>query len=180
MSAPTCCARGAATARHCVRELSRAIRANSIEATVTMSSLIDRKLAELQGLDTASLRSLWEDAYGRLPPKSLRRDLLLRALAYHAQEQAYGGLSKVARKQLARLADANSGGTVPPKPAPPRLKPGTRLLREWGGVVHQVTVLEEGFQHHGRRYASLSQIAREITGARWSGPRFFGLRDSSR
>ena len=180
MSAPTCCARGAATARLCVRERSRAIRANSIEATAAMSSLVDRKLAELEGIDTPSLRALWEEAYGRPPPKSLRRDLLLRALAYHVQERAYGGLSKTARKQLARLANANSGGTVPPNPAPPRLKPGTRLLREWGGVVHQVTVLEDGFEHRDSRYASLSQIAREITGARWSGPRFFGLRDSGR
>lgn len=163
-----------------MRELSRVIRVNSIEATVTMSSLVDRKLAELQGLDTASLRSLWEEAYGRLPPKSLRRDLLLRALAYRVQEQAYGGLSKAARKQLARLAEDGSGWTVPPKLTPPRLKPGTRLLREWGGIVHQVTVLEDGFEHRGSRYTSLSQIAREITGARWSGPRFFGLRDSGR
>lgn len=145
-----------------------------------MSSLADRKLAELQGLDTPSLRSLWEEAYGRPPPKSLRRDLLVRALAYHVQEQAYGGLRKAARKQLARLAENGSGKTVPPKPAPARLKPGTRLLREWGGVVHQVTVLEDGFEHRGTRYTSLSQIAREITGARWSGPRFFGLRDGSR
>lgn len=160
-----------------MRELSRAIRANVIEATATMSSLVDRKLAELQGLDTPSLRALWEEAHGKPPPKSLRRDLLLRALAYHVQEQAYGGLSKAARKQLARMAQADSGEAAPPKPAPPRLKPGTRLLREWGGVVHQVTVLEDGFEHRGSRYASLSQIAREITGTRWSGPRFFGLRD---
>ena len=145
-----------------------------------MSSLIDRKLAELEGIDTPSLRALWEEAYGRPPPKSLRRDLLLRALAYHVQERAYGGLSKAARKQLARLAGANSGGAARSIPEPPRLKPGTRLLREWGGIVHQVTVLEGGFEHRGARYTSLSQVAREITGARWSGPRFFGLRDGSR
>ena len=145
-----------------------------------MSSLVDRKLIELQGLDMPTLRARWEEAYGRSPPKGLRRDLILRALAYHVQEQAYGGLRKAARKQLAGLAENGSGKTVPPKPAPPRLKPGTRLLREWGGVVHQVTVLEEGFEHLGDRYANLSQIAREITGARWSGPRFFGLRDGSR
>lgn len=145
-----------------------------------MSSLVDRKLAELQGLDTASLRALWEEAYGRPPPKSLRRDLLVRALAYHVQEQAYGRLSKAARKQLTRLALGRSSGSAPPKPAQPRLKPGTRLLREWGGVVHQVTVLEDGFEHRGNRYTSLSQIARKITGARWSGPRFFGLRDGGR
>ena len=163
-----------------MREVSRANRVNSIEATVTMSSLVDRKLAELQGLDIPSLRALWAEAYGRPPPKSLRRDLLLRALAYRVQEQAYGGLSKAARKQFARLNGANSGGTARSIPAPPRLKPGTRLLREWGGVMHQVTVLEDGFEHRGNRYASLSQIARAITGARWSGPRFFGLRDVGR
>ena len=145
-----------------------------------MSSLVDRKLIELQGLDMPTLRARWEEAYGRSPPKSLRRDLLLRALAYHLQEQAYGGLSKTACKQLTRLSVGRSSGSAQPKPAPPRLKPGTRLLREWGGVVHQVTVLEDGFEHRGSRYTSLSQIAREITGARWSGPRFFGLRDVGR
>ena len=145
-----------------------------------MSSLVDRKIAELQALDVPSLRALWEEAYGRPPPPRLSRDLLLRAMAYHAQEQACGGLSKAARKRLSRFAEAKGDRSALPKPTPLRLKPGTRLLREWRGEVHQVTVLEDGFEHRGSRYTSLSQIAREITGARWSGPRFFGLRDSAR
>ena len=109
-------------------------------------------------------------------PKRASRDLLLRALAYHTQVQAEGGLSKASHKRLARLADPKGNAGRPPRPASLRLKPGSRLIREWRGEVHRVTVLEKGFDWRGNRYASLSQIARAITGARWSGPLFFGLR----
>ncbi len=141
-----------------------------------MSSLVDSKIAELQGLDTPALRALWGEAFGRPPPKRMSRDLLLRALAYHVQEQVEGGLSKAARKRLGRLADPKRKGSRAPRPPAPRLKPGTRLVREWRGDVHQVTVLDDGFDYRDIRYASLSRIAREITGTRWSGPLFFGLR----
>jgi hypothetical protein len=141
-----------------------------------MPEALARQLAELESASTADLRARWERAYRHLAPKRASRDLLLRALAYHIQERAEGGLSKAALKRLAHLADPNSNDSRPPRPAPPRLRPGTRLVREWRGTVHQVTVLDEGFDYRAARYASLSHIAREITGTRWSGPLFFGLR----
>ncbi len=97
----------------------------------------------------------------------------MRATAYRMQARAEGGLGKAAPKRLVKLADPNGKST---RTAAPRLRPGTRLVREWHGEVHQVTVLEERFEYRGLRYASLSQIARAITGTRWSGPLFFGLR----
>jgi hypothetical protein len=106
----------------------------------------------------------------------MSRDLLLRALGYHVQVQAEGGLGKSARKRLAALMASKENGDQPPRPAAPQLKPGTRLVREWRGDVHQVTVRDDGFDYRGTQYASLSRIAREITGTRWSGPLFFGLR----
>ncbi len=135
-----------------------------------------RQLAELEGASTADLRARWERAFKRPAPKRASRDLLLRALAYHIQERAEGGLSKAAVKRFAYLADPKGNDSRPPRPAPPRLRPGTRLVREWRGAVHQVTVGEDGFDYRGMRYGSLSRIAREITGTRWSGPLFFGLR----
>ncbi len=130
----------------------------------------------MQGLDTPALRTLWGEAFGRPAPKRISRDLLLRALAYHVQEQTEGGLSKAALRRLASIAEPKGNGSRPPRPATPRPRPGTRLIREWRGEVHQVTVLDQGFDYRGERYASLSQIARTITGTRWSGPLFFGLR----
>ncbi len=112
----------------------------------------------------------------RSVPKRANRDLLRRALAYHMQEQTEGGLSKSTRRRLAKLAGLNGENRAPISPHSVRLKPGSRLIREWHGVTHSVTVLGDGFDWRGTRYASLSQIARAITGARWSGPLFFGLR----
>lgn len=144
-----------------------------------MSDRLAREIAGLEALDAAALRRRWVEAFGKPPPKRTSRDLLLRALAYHLQEQALGGLSKAVRRRLAALADAKGANARLPAPAAPRPRPGTRLIRSWGGEVHQVSVLEDGFDYRGERYASLSQIARQITGTRWSGPLFFGLRKAS-
>ncbi len=141
-----------------------------------MPKALTKQLAKLESASPADLRARWERAYKHPAPKRASRDLLLRALAYHIQERAEGGLSKAALKRLAHLADPKGNDGRPPRPAPPRLRPGTRLVREWRGAVHRVTVGEDGFDYRGARYASLSQIAREITGTRWSGPLFFGLR----
>ncbi len=144
-----------------------------------MGKTLTEQVAGLKALDTRELRSRWQHAYGQPAPKHASRDLLLRAVAYRLQEQAEGGLSKAALRRLAKLAGLNGGDTQPTSPPLPRLKPGSRLIREWHGVTHSVTVLGDGFDWRGDRYASLSQIARAITGARWSGPRFFGLRKTS-
>ncbi len=139
------------------------------------NSLADR-LAELETSSTAELRARWEQAIKRPTPKWASRDLLLRALAYHIQERSEGGLSKSTRRRLAKLAGLNGENREAMSLHKVRLKPGSRLIREWRGEVHRVTVLDDGFDWRGNRYASLSQIARAITGARWSGPLFFGLR----
>ncbi len=141
-----------------------------------MPEALARQLAELESASPADLRGRWERAYKHPAPKRASRDRLLRALAYHIQERVEGGLSKAALKRLDHLANPKGNDSRPPRPAPPCLRPGTRLVREWNGEVHQVTVSEDGFDYRGARYASLSRIAREITGTRWSGPLFFGLR----
>ncbi len=137
---------------------------------------INDPIAELETLNTAELQARWERACGRPAPKRASRDLLLRLVAYHLQEQTEGGLSKATRRRLAKLGGLNGQVSQTPAPPTPRLKPGCRLIREWHGVTHSVIVLDDGFDYRGTRYASLSQIARIITGARWSGPLFFGVR----
>ena len=98
----------------------------------------------------------------------------MRAVAYRLQERAYGGLQPRISRSLAAMEEKTS---VPP--ASPKLRPGTVLLREWHGEKHQVTVMEDGVLFQGRRFGSLSEVARVITGSRWSGPRFFGLHGQS-
>ncbi len=145
-----------------------------------MLEALARQLVELESASAAELRVRWERAHKHPAPKRASRDLLLRAVAYHIQEQAGGGLSKAALTRLTHLAYPKGNDGRPLRPAAPRLRPGTRLVRDWRGAVHQVTVGEDGFDYRGARYASLSRIAREITGTRWSGPLFFGLRKNAR
>jgi hypothetical protein len=142
-----------------------------------MSKTIVETIAGLQDLDTQTLRARWHKAFGHPAPRHMSRDLLLRALAYNVQEQAEGGLSKAVLRRLAKLADSNDKGVQAATLPAPRLRPGTRLVREWHGEIHQVIVLDNGFDYRGTRYPSLSRIAHEITGTRWSGPLFFGLRN---
>ncbi len=104
----------------------------------------------------------------------------MRAVAYRLQELAFGELPKWSRQSLAGSAIDSDPGESAPKPVEPRLKPGARLIREWRGRTHTVIVLDDGFEFEGKPYRSLTQIACEITGAHWSGPRFFGLKDRKR
>ncbi len=143
------------------------------------SFALDERLAALGGLGLDQLRGEWRRLYRAAPPARLSRDLLLRSIAHRLQEDALGGLRPAATRRLASLARGSRAGEGEPAPAPARvrLKPGTTLVREWHGRTHTVLVLADGgFEHEGRRYASLTRLARAITGARWSGPRFFGLR----
>ncbi len=140
----------------------------------------ERMAAELRvirNLPRAALMARWTAAYGRLPPKGLSRRLLEHAAAYHLQVKAFGGLKPVIRRRLLAAADRTpgTGVTTVSTALPKTLAPGSRLVREWRGRSHTVEVLDQGFLCDGRHYASLSEIARFITGTRWSGPRFFGL-----
>jgi hypothetical protein len=150
-----------------------------VAAPAVSRSGVSALLARLQDLDGAALREEWRRLC-RLEPPRISRDLLMRAVAYLVQEREFGGLPKWARQSLAGATAqsdcAETGGEPKPKPAePPPLKPGARLVREWHGRTRVVAVLDDAFEFEGRQYGSLTQIAREITGAHWSGPRFFGL-----
>ena len=139
---------------------------------------IASKLELLSRRSLSDLRSDWRRLYRLPPPKRLSRDLLIRGIAYRLQEQSYGGLSKSILNQLLPSNDDTQTKTEPQSKVaiPIILRPGTRLVREWKGQTLSVLVSADGyFDWNGKRYASLSIIAREITGAHWSGPRFFGL-----
>ena len=136
-------------------------------------------LAALPGLPLEELKDRWRALYGAPPPSRLGRALMVRGNAYRMQEQAFGDLGPATRRRLARAAENIAAGRAQ-SATPSVIKPGTRLLREWQGVTHEVIVLEDGVQYRGETWASLSAVAREITGTRWSGPLFFGLRDRRR
>lgn len=138
---------------------------------------LDARLAALAAASLDELRAEWRRLYRTQPPPRLSRDLLTRGVAARLQEDALGGLSAITRRRLlAAAGSTDEGGGAASRPPPRRrLRPGTRLLRTWHGRTHVVTVLDAGFDFEDRRYASLTEIARAITGAHWSGPRFFGL-----
>jgi hypothetical protein len=126
------------------------------------------------GRSLAELRGEWQRLYGNDAPR-ISRDLLVLGIAYRRQEIKHGGLGKATVRKLRTLAGSlRATGRIGPTPAL-KLKPGARLVRTWGSRTHTVTVTEEGFLYGGATYPSLTTIARKITGARWSGPRFFGL-----
>jgi len=131
-------------------------------------------IAEMDALTKDELRRRWAESFNAVVPSRASRAFLQRSLAHRLQEQALGGLTPRLRNRLIKLAGAvaREAGVTPT----PSFKPGTRLIREWKGAIHEVEILEEGFAWRGHRYANLSRIAREITGTRWSGPLFFGLK----
>jgi hypothetical protein len=126
------------------------------------------------GASLDKVRLEWRRLYRSMPPR-ISRDLLVRGIGYRLQEIDHGGLSKTTHRKLKTLAKMfQTEGRVAPYPGL-NLKPGARLVREWHGRTHTVTVTEDGFEHAGVSYPSLTKIANKITGAHWSGPRFFGL-----
>ena len=133
------------------------------------------QLAAPEAADLNELRCEWRRLYCREPPR-FSRDLLIRGISYRLQEIEHGGLNKSTRRKLKTLAKMfETTGRVAPDPGL-SLKPGARLVREWHGRTHTVTVTEDGFESAGVSYPSLTKIAEKITGAHWSGPRFFGLK----
>ena len=136
---------------------------------------LEEQLAALAGTEYPDLQAAWQRLFRSRPPKKLGRETLELAVAWKLQERARGGHGSPTKRQLAGLAQSlRSSGDIA-KVRVVALKRGATLLREWNGETHQVLVLDSGFQWRGGRWASLSAIAREITGTRWSGPRFFGL-----
>lgn len=132
-----------------------------------------RSVAEIEVMDRADLMAAWSELFGPPVPKGLSRSFLRRFLAFEVQARQFGGLQK---GFLADLNKRTRGKTTRHDAAP---GPGGRLLREWNGVTHVVEITDEGYRWNGERYRSLSSVARSITGARWSGPRFFGLKEAS-
>jgi len=134
------------------------------------------EIAGLAKADIKDLRERWKTLYGKASSGQIGRSFLIRAIAYRLQEQALGALKPATRRLLARIADETAATNSPKKPQSRKAGTGTILIREWQGNAHRVTVLDDGVAFDGKRYRSLSEVAREITGSRWSGPRFFGLR----
>ncbi|MEP9389443.1 DUF2924 domain-containing protein [Mesorhizobium sp. KR9-304] len=169
----------------------------------SLDERIEQEVAALGDLTREELAARWAKAYGCPPPKGVKRGLLERAAAWHLQTRHFGGLSPATRKAIrdaVKLGRGANPGTGHPSyaagaaqtdrdtntqrrvarrslPVVPAqiLRSGTRLVREWNGRTHVVDVSEDGFVFDGRTYGSLSAIAKRITGAHWSGPRFFGL-----
>jgi hypothetical protein len=138
------------------------------------ANAIEPELDRIRSLGVDDLRIEWRRLYHSDPPR-ISRDLLVLALAYRVQEIEHGGLGKSTRRRLQTAAKAlRTTGRVGPSPSL-SLKPGARLVREWHGRTHTVTVTEDGFEYAGTNYPSLTKIAKKITGVHWSGPRFFGL-----
>jgi hypothetical protein len=136
---------------------------------------IAREVAGLTLLEAKTLKQRWRALYGSQPPKAISRELLTRAIAYRLQERAFGGLKPSTRRLVERIGDGRSSSQVR-LAAGRKSGAGTVLLREWHGASHRVTLLDDGVVYRGQRYRSLSEVARAITGARWSGPLFFGLK----
>ena len=150
-------------------------------AEMTKPSInLAEELARLSAATIFELRREWRRLHRAAPPMRLSRDLLMRGITYKLQERLRGSLSKSILRKLegVNLESEASGAQKPPPPI--LLKAGTRLIREWRGVTQTVLVHAKGFEWNGRRYRSLTIIAQKITGAHWSGPRFFGLRKGGR
>ena len=144
-----------------------------------MEQTVLKQLASLQRMGRDALRDRWRMLYGTEPPAAYGTAQLVRRMAWRIQELRYGGLSDGARQRLREIADGDdlaSGRKRPAKRKPGTLAPGTRLVRQWRGVEHVVTAMADGgFEWQGRRYRTLTAVAKAISGQHCSGPRFFGL-----
>lgn len=147
-----------------------------------------RQIAALKEMPIDTLRDRWRELLGTEPLRGYRRDALIRRLAYRVQELAYGGVSDATRARIREHIEEIGESGIPSRGSPTSRRSrsdgmpvaGTVLVREWQGERHDVTVLASGVEYRGRPYRSLSAVAREITGTRWNGPLFFGLRKQKR
>jgi hypothetical protein len=140
---------------------------------------VEAELDRLPNVPIVDLRNRYRELFRAEPPMAFGPDLLRRSIAHRIQERAYGGLSREHQRlldQLVKAARAKPNGRLE---LPRRIKPGSELVRTWNRRTYRVVVMEKGFAWEGRSFSSLSEIAFEITGTKWNGPRFFGLRSSS-
>jgi hypothetical protein len=150
-----------------------------IDPALPDQAALDVEIARMRDLDIAGLRSRWHNVFGRRPPAHLPRHLLFRILAYRLQADRLGDLDNTSRRLLDSSGSPERAGqnAANLEQHIVDVRPGTSLGREWNGRIHRVAVLADGFAWNGDTYSSLSKVAFAITGTRWNGPRFFGLRD---
>ncbi len=148
-------------------------------AQVLDGDALTAEIAELSNASITDLRERWKNLYSKEPLGHIGRSLMIRAIAYRLQEMAFGGLKPSTQRVLDRIGASRSEAALEPTPKR-RASAGTVLIREWRGVSHRVTVLDHDVVYRGRRYKSLSEVARTITGTHWSGPLFFGLKSRTK
>jgi len=139
---------------------------------------VEAELERLPATPILELRNRYRELFKAEPPKAFGPDLLRRSIAHRIQERAYGGLSADTRRLLDQLVRAAAARPSARLELPRRIKPGSELVRTWNRRTYRVTVLEKGFAYDGTTFSSLSEIATSITGTKWNGPRFFGLRST--
>lgn len=141
-----------------------------------MAKTIVAQIAEMESMPVEELRGKWKTLFGSEPPEALKQKQLVARLAYRLQELTFGGLSQEARERLGQIAEMEDDRINGRKPAPNKPVPGTRYVRDWQGMRIEVTALASGFEYASKVYRSLSAIATEVTGTKWNGQQFFGLR----
>ena len=137
---------------------------------------LSQRVASLPILSKPGLCELWWQLFTKETPAAMRKDLMLRIIAHGLQEQQFGGVNEAGCRRLRHIASAIEANPHEAVSSRPPVKPGTRLVRQWKEQVHVVEVEAQGYEYRGARYENLSEIARLITGTRWSGPLFFGLK----
>jgi hypothetical protein len=173
--------KGGTTYGFCDRaERSKKRRETPMKRRVTAMSgeALAAEIANLSNARIDELRDRWNALHGRAPSREIGRSFLTRAITYRLQERAYGGLKPSTCRLLTKAVEEIANGSSK-RPLSRMAQSGTILIREWRGIAHRVTMLDDGVSFNGKRYRSLSEVAREITGSRWSGPRFFGLRSQA-
>jgi hypothetical protein len=140
---------------------------------------VDAELGRLPKMPIADLRKRYRELFRTEPPNAFGPDLLRRSIAHRIQERAYGGLPRNTQRLLDKLVKAAAAKPNGRLELPRRIKPGSELVRTWNGKTYRVMVMANGFAHAGKTFSSLSEIASDITGTNWNGPRFFGLRSAS-
>lgn len=148
------------------------------DPTSRVDLAVEGELGRLASAPKAQLRVRYRELFRAEPPRAFGPDLLRRSIAHRIQEKAYGGLPQETRLLLDHLIKAAIARPNSRFDLPRRIKPGSELVRTWQGKSYRVTVMTEGFAYDGRPFSSLSEIASKITGTKWNGPRFFGLRPS--